>query len=160
MMHKILVVEDAVNISSDLKIRLQAEGFITEVIYDGLLAEKVLSRNTYDCVVLDINIPGKNGLEGCRFMRVQKKPGMMELDFNQADLLLEHLIDSIQQIKIVGTELLLGKLFDQIGFNVIKDELFRKIVLARLCYPLSKLKTVDYLRRYEGYETNETAIYR
>jgi transposase len=56
--------------------------------------------------------------------------------------------------------LLLGKLFDQIGFNVINDELFRKLVLARLCYPVSKLKTVDYLRRYEGYQTNEDDIYR
>ncbi|MBF6607048.1 MAG: IS1634 family transposase [Chloroflexi bacterium] len=91
---------------------------------------------------------------------VEQKLGLMELDFAQADQLLDTLLSSIQQIKIVGTELLLGKLFDQIGFNAIKDELFRKLVLARLCYPLSKLKTVDYLRRYEGYETNETAVYR
>lgn len=91
---------------------------------------------------------------------VEQKLGLKELDFAQTDLLLERFIQSIQQIKIVGIELLLGKLFDQIGFNAVKDELFRKIVLARLCYPLSKLKTVDYLRRYEGYETNETAIYR
>lgn len=91
---------------------------------------------------------------------VEQRVGLMELDFAQTDFLLEQLIQSIQQIKIVGIELLLGKLFDEIGFNTIKDELFRKIVLARLCYPLSKLKTVDYLRRYEGYETNESAIYR
>ena len=56
--------------------------------------------------------------------------------------------------------MLLGKLFTDIGFSAIKDELFKKLVLARLCYPVSKLKTVDYLRRYEGFETNETAIYR
>ena len=91
---------------------------------------------------------------------VQQKLGLMELDFEQTDLLLEQFLGGIQQIKIVGTELLLGKLFDRIGFNAIQDELFRKIVLARLCYPLSKLKTVDYLRRYEGYETSEVAIYR
>jgi transposase len=91
---------------------------------------------------------------------VEQRLGLVELDFAQTDLLLELLIQSIQQVKIVGIELLLGKLFDQIGFNAVKDELFRKIVLARLCYPLSKLKTVDYLRRYEGYETNENAIYR
>ena len=91
---------------------------------------------------------------------VQQKLGLMELDFEQTDLLLEQFLGGIQQIKIVGTELLLGKLFDRIGFNAIQDELFRKIVLARLCYPLSKLKTVDYLRRYEGFETSEVAIYR
>ena len=87
MMHKILVVEDDVNISSDLKIRLQTEGFITEVIYDGLLAEKVLSRKAYDCVVLDINIPGKNGLEVCKFMRMQNNnsPVIMLTAFGELD---------------------------------------------------------------------------
>lgn len=91
---------------------------------------------------------------------LQQKLGMVELDFDQTDLLLEQLVNSIEQIKIVGIEMLLGKLFDEIGFNIIQDKLFRKLVLARLCYPLSKLKTVDYLRRYEGYQTNEAAIYR
>ena len=91
---------------------------------------------------------------------LQQKQGLIELDFDQTDLLLEQLINSIEQIKIVGIEMVLGKLFDEIGFNTIQDKLFRKLVLARLCYPLSKLKTVDYLRRYEGYQTNETAIYR
>lgn len=86
--------------------------------------------------------------------------GLLEIDFLQTDKLLEQLVNSIQEIKIVGIELILGKLFDDIGFSEIKDELFRKLVLARLCYPLSKLKTVDYLRRYEGFETNESAVYR
>ena len=86
--------------------------------------------------------------------------GLIEIDFSQADVLLEQLVGSIQQIKIVGIELLLGKLFTDIGFSLIKDDLFKKLVLSRLCYPVSKLKTVDYLRRYEGFETNETAIYR
>jgi hypothetical protein len=91
---------------------------------------------------------------------IAQQLGARELDFDQADLLLEQLVNSIEQIKIVGIEILLGKLFNEIGFNAIKDELFRKLVLARLCYPVSKLKTVDYLRRYEGYETTETNIYR
>ena len=91
---------------------------------------------------------------------VKNHSGLIEIDFSQTDLLLEQLVGSIQQIKIVGIELLLGKLFGDIGFNAIKDELFKKLVLARLCYPVSKLKTVDYLCRYESFATNETAIYR
>ena len=91
---------------------------------------------------------------------LKKHSGLIEIDFAQTDILLEQLVGSIQQIKIVGIELLLGKLFAEIGFSAIKDELFKKLVLARLCYPVSKLKTVDYLRRYEGFETNATAIYR
>ena len=91
---------------------------------------------------------------------IKKHCGLIEIDFSQADVLLEQLVSSIQQIKIVGIELLLGKLFTDIGFSIIKDELFKKLVLSRLCYPVSKLKTIDYLRRYESFETNETAIYR
>ena len=91
---------------------------------------------------------------------VNKHSGLIEMDFAQTDLLLEQLVGSIQQIKIVGIELLLGKLFTDIGFNAIKDALFKKLVLSRLCYPVSKLKTVDYLRRYESFDTNEAAIYR
>ena len=61
-MQKILIAEDDVNISADLKLRLQEEGFLTEAVYDGLLAEKMIVRNAYDCIVLDINMPGNRGL--------------------------------------------------------------------------------------------------
>lgn len=91
---------------------------------------------------------------------VKKHSGLIEIDFAQTDELLEQLIGSIRQITIIGIDLLLGKLFTDIGFCAIKDGLFKKLVLARLCYPLSKLKTVDFLRRYEGYETDEDKIYR
>jgi transposase len=91
---------------------------------------------------------------------IKKHCGLLEIDFSQRDVLLDQLLGSIQQIKIVGIDLLLGKLFTDIGFGIIKDELFKKLVLSRLCYPVSKLKIVEYLRRYESFETNETAIYR
>lgn len=91
---------------------------------------------------------------------IKQETKLVELDFDQADMLFEQFIEGITQVRVSGIELLLGKLFDSIGFNKIEDELFRKLVLARLCYPVSKLKTTDYLRRYEGYETNEDKIYR
>lgn len=91
---------------------------------------------------------------------IRQHHGVMEFDFAGRDLQLEQLISSIRQIRIAGIELILGKLFKEIGFSAIEDELFKKLVLARLCYPFSKLKTVDYLRRYEDFETSEGAIYR
>jgi len=51
-------------------------------------------------------------------------------------------------------------LFDQIGFGVIPDRLFRDIVIARLAYPTSKLKTVDYLYRYQGKTISVQSVYR
>ena len=82
---------------------------------------------------------------------IKQRSGSLELDFNQMDTLLESFVEGISNIHIAGIELLLGKIFDEIGFNFIEDELFKKLVLARLYYPLSKLKTTEYLSRYEGY---------
>jgi transposase len=64
------------------------------------------------------------------------------------------------QIRTVGPELILGKIFDQIGFDVIGERLFRDIVIARLVYPTSKAKTVDYLYRYQGKTISTQSIYR
>lgn len=86
--------------------------------------------------------------------------GQSELDFHDEKQLYASFISGIQQVTVVGTELLLGKLFDEIGFNQIDDELFRALVLSRLCFPASKLKTTDYLQKYHAMHVNEDAIYR
>jgi transposase len=91
---------------------------------------------------------------------IRNYKGITEFDFGDIDSLFEQFIERIKQVKVVGVELLLGRIFDQIGFDAIKDELFRKLVIARLCYPASKLKTTEHLRRYEQYETDEDKIYR
>lgn len=67
---------------------------------------------------------------------------------------------SIQQLHLVGPELVLGKIFDDIGFGAIADELFRHLVITRLVYPVSKLKTVHYLAKYKGIQISVYSIYR
>lgn len=64
------------------------------------------------------------------------------------------------QVRTVGPELILGKIFAQIGFDAIGERLFRDIVIARLVYPTSKAKTVDYLYRYQGKTISTQSIYR
>lgn len=68
--------------------------------------------------------------------------------------------DCIDSFSLVGPELLLGKLFNEVGFNSITDELFRHLVITRLVYPVSKLKTVDYLFKYQGIQLSVYSIYR
>ena len=85
--------------------------------------------------------------------------GQLEIDFFNEKRLFSKFVSGIQQITVVGTELLLGKIFDQIGFNQIKDELFRQLVLAKLCFPVSKLRTTDYLKKYHSIEIDEDAVY-
>jgi transposase len=84
------------------------------------------------------------------------------LPFNQSleNDYINTLINNIESFSLVGPELLLGKIFDEIGFNAIEDILFRHLVIARLVYPVSKLKTVDYLFKYKGIETSVYSIYR
>ena len=62
-------------------------------------------------------------------------------------------------IRTIGPELIFGRLFDEIGFDVIPEQLFRDIVIARLVNPGSKLKTVDYLYRYQGKTVSPDSIY-
>ena len=64
------------------------------------------------------------------------------------------------QVRTIGPEIIFGKIFDQIGFDVIPERLFRDIVIARLVYPTSKAKTVDYLCRYQGKTISTQSIYR
>jgi transposase len=64
------------------------------------------------------------------------------------------------QVRTVGPELILGNIFDEIGFDAIPERLFRDIVIARLVYPTSKAKTVDYLYRYQGKKISTQSIYR
>jgi hypothetical protein len=62
-------------------------------------------------------------------------------------------------IRTLGPELVFGRLFDEIGFGAIPERLFRDIVVARLVYPTSKLKTVDYLYRYQGKSVSADSVY-
>ena len=96
----------------------------------------------------------------CAHQWISHHLGQSELDFHDEKLLYSSFISGIQQVTVAGTELLLGRLFDQIGFNQITDDLFRYLVLSRLCFPVSKLKTTDYLQKYHGITVVEDAIYR
>lgn len=67
---------------------------------------------------------------------------------------------SNEQVRVIGPELIFGTLFDRLGFGAIPEGLFRHIVIARLAHPVSKVKTVDYLYRYQGISVEVDSIYR
>lgn len=66
---------------------------------------------------------------------------------------------SNSQISVEGPEAIFGRLFDHVGYGEIGG-LFRPLVLSRLVAPGSKLKTVDYLWRYNGVSYDVNKIYR
>ena len=67
---------------------------------------------------------------------------------------------SINNIIIEGINLLLGRIYSEIGFDQVKSDLLRQLVLVRLSHPASKLKTTQYLQRYFSISINEDKIYR
>ncbi len=68
-MKKILLIEDDPTLSRNIQDALREEQMQVEAAYDGLLAEKILQKEAFDCVILDINLPGKNGFDLCKDFR-------------------------------------------------------------------------------------------
>lgn len=65
----ILIVEDDKTLNQNIREALEAEAMNVTALYDGALAERALRRGSFDCVVMDVNIPGKNGFDLCRDFR-------------------------------------------------------------------------------------------
>lgn len=62
-------------------------------------------------------------------------------------------------IRVVGPELVFGRIFDYIGFNQIPDQLFRDLVISRITHPGSKLQLSEYLRENNRQEISADNIY-
>ena len=84
----------------------------------------------------------------------------IDFTYSEDELFLKQFQKSLRRVVVIGPELILGKIFDEIGYQQIPESLFRHLVITRLVYPGSKLKTVDYLLRYKGLYTNKDRIYR
>ena len=69
MGQKILVVDDEPSISEILGIVLRAEGFEPFFCNDGLAAVEVFNRVQPDLVLLDLMLPGRDGIDICRSIR-------------------------------------------------------------------------------------------
>lgn len=71
---KILVVEDEKKIASFVRKGLEAQGFVVDVSHHGDEGFTLATTRPYDAVVLDIMLPGKDGLSILRILRERKNP--------------------------------------------------------------------------------------
>ncbi|MFC8528792.1 response regulator [Nocardia sp. NPDC057227] len=69
---RILVVEDEPTIAESVAARLRAEGFTVETAPDGPAGTAAATRFQPDLVVLDIMLPGYDGLEVCRRIQAER----------------------------------------------------------------------------------------
>lgn len=79
----------------------------------------------------------------------------------EAELLTaEQMLSCISNITIDGADLILDRVFDNVGFNRIEDDIFRRLVKARLSYPASKAATAEYLKNHFDEDVSLSKIYR
>lgn len=69
MGNRILIVDDDRAIANAVALRLSADGFATEVVHTGPEAIDATKRIVPDLVVLDLGLPGMDGIEVCRRLR-------------------------------------------------------------------------------------------
>lgn len=69
---RILIVDDEPSIVTLLSYNINQAGFETDAAYDGEEAIQKAEDNHYDLIILDVMLPKKNGMDVCKYLRVQK----------------------------------------------------------------------------------------
>ena len=115
---------------------------------------KTVGSSSNEQEILRLTYLGKQEIE-----RISCQP---KLFVSENDTIVDQVFSALNNanIRTVGPEIIFGKIYDHIGFNAITEELFRHLVIARLAFPLSKLKTIDYLYRFQGVMLDVDAVYR
>lgn len=78
-MYNVLIVEDEENMVSFIKMELEYEGYNVDVANDGRRAVALALGKDYDVILLDLMLPGINGIEVCRRIRKEKETPIIML---------------------------------------------------------------------------------
>jgi DNA-binding response OmpR family regulator len=71
MGNSVLIVEDDRDLARNLVDFLQLRGYVVDYASDGFSAIHLIDKNDYDLVVLDLKLPGQDGLTVCQRMRTE-----------------------------------------------------------------------------------------
>lgn len=95
------------------------------------------------------------------YLEISKLQNQKILDFGYSpdDKNILNFVDEGIKIYSVGADLVLGNIFNSIGFDKIKEPLFKKLVIARIVYPVSKLKTTEYWGRHTDFNVGIQTVY-
>jgi len=115
---------------------------------------KTIGSSSNEQELLKLSYLGKQEIE-----RLSQQP---KLFVSESDTVVDQVFSALENasIRTVGPEIIFGKIYDSIGFSAVKEELFRHLVIARLAFPLSKLKTIEYLYRFQGVMLDLDSVYR
>ena len=89
MKSKILLLEDDPNLSDTVCDYLEEKGFEVICVYDGEEALSSIYENCFDLLLLDVNVPNKNGFEVLKEVRKENKstPAIFITSLNSMDSL-------------------------------------------------------------------------
>ncbi|WP_038893143.1 two-component system response regulator ArcA [Yersinia enterocolitica] len=94
----ILIVEDEIVTRNTLKSIFEAEGYVVHEANDGAEMHHILSENDINLVIMDINLPGKNGLLLARELREQASVALMFLTGRDNEV--DKIVDKILGLEI------------------------------------------------------------
>ena len=91
MKSKILLLEDDLNLSETVCEYFEEQGFDVICVYDGDDAVSAIYENSFDLLLLDVNVPNKNGFEVLKEIRKEKNsvPAIFTTSLNSMDSLEE-----------------------------------------------------------------------
>lgn len=139
MCKKILIVEDEADITELVRIHLEDFGAEIHLCNDGLLAMALLESQAFDLLVLDLNLPGLDGLEICRRIR-RRDPFlpilMMTARVGEADLIL-----GLE----MGADDYLAKPFNVLELVARVRALFRRVDAMANSAPSPETIIIDHL---------------
>lgn len=94
---------------------------------------------------------------------IDRHTGQLSIDFDESEKALQEVKNTISRIDKTlhnTPQVILNHIYDSIGFNAIEDDILRHLVIARVCQPMSKVATVDYLKSYFDEDVRLHNIYR
>jgi len=83
---RILVVDDEKLIVKGLKFSLEQDGYLVDTAFDGEMALEQAGKNGYDLIILDVMLPGKDGMEVLRQIRERSMTPVMMLTAKGDDM--------------------------------------------------------------------------
>ncbi|MDT8304999.1 MAG: response regulator transcription factor [Anaerolineae bacterium] len=85
---RLLIIEDEHSLAKALAKGLQRQGYAVDVAFDGQEGQELAEVNQYDLLILDLNLPGVDGLDVCRHLR-REQPELLILILTARDRLLD-----------------------------------------------------------------------
>ncbi|RED52955.1 response regulator transcription factor [Cohnella lupini] len=79
MKERVLLIEDEIAMIRLLELELAYEGYEIAVASDGIVGTEMALKENYDLILLDLNLPGINGIEVCKRIRSAKQTPIIML---------------------------------------------------------------------------------